>query len=146
MTEVSSDPKDEYKIVNDNLHWYSNVRLAQLTLFFAILAVLSGRVFGADAEKLSPAFILSMKVGGLLATALFWYLEHRADQFWSHFMKRGVQLEAILNYKQFMDRPKARPRTTTAIKWFFFVIALFWLATIFLGPQFSAPIKVSPAT
>ncbi len=138
MTEVLGDPKDEYKVVNDNLHWYSNVRLAQLTLFFAVLAVLTGKVFGVEAEKAAPAFVTSMKVGGLLFSLVFLYLEHRADKFWSHFMGRAVELESILQYKQYTTRPKAKFRTTWAIKLLFLAITLFWLASLCFGPHFAA--------
>ncbi len=145
MTDALGDPKDEYKVVSDNLRWYSNVRLAQLTLFFAVLAVLTGKAFGSEAEKLAPAFILAMKLLGLFFSVVFLFLEHRADKFWSHFMKRAVELESILGYEQYTTRPKAKFRTTWPIKFLFLAITLFWLATICLNQRFQPSPKVGSA-
>jgi hypothetical protein len=95
---------DEYKIVSDNLRWYSNMRFAQLTLFVAITATLANWVFS---DKLSTLALLALflKATGIIVSALFWYLEMRADDYWSHFMRRAVELEKRLNFKQYTDRP-----------------------------------------
>ena len=36
---------EEYKIISENLRWYSNMRFAQLTLFVAITAALANWLF-----------------------------------------------------------------------------------------------------
>jgi hypothetical protein len=42
---AKGDPENEYKIASENIHWYSNIRFAQLTLFFALTAALASRIF-----------------------------------------------------------------------------------------------------
>jgi hypothetical protein len=125
------NPLEEYKIISDNLRWYSNMRFAQLTLFVAITAAILNGIYN---DKISNAAVLviALKVGGILASAMFWYLEMRADDYWSYFMKRGVELEKDLKFRQYTDRPIRKLRTTAAIRFFITAIGVFWTVFLFL--------------
>lgn len=129
---AKSNPLEEYKIASDNLRWYSNMRFAQLTLYLAVIAAISNAIIS---ERISAVTIPSivLKVGGFLASILFWYLEMRADEYWSHFMNRAETLEKILGFKQYANRPKRKLRTTYAIRSFITAIGIFWLASLFLN-------------
>lgn len=123
------EPIEEYKIASENLRWYSNIRFAQLTLFFAITALIANIVLVN--QTLSPMSGNLIKTAGVFACALFFYLESRADTYWSHFMKRAVQLEKILGYKQYTERPVRKLRTTYAIRAFIVLVAVFWIIIIY---------------
>ncbi len=123
------EPIEEYKIASENLRWYSNIRFAQLTLFFAITALIANNVLVN--QTLSSMFGNLIKMAGVFACALFFYLELRADNYWSHFIKRAVELEQTLGYKLYKERPIRKLRTTHAIRAFIFLIAIFWIITIF---------------
>lgn len=127
----SGDPKDEHHSLGDNIRWYSNIRFAQLTLFVAFNAVLINRLFSADAN-ISGNYALTMKVAGVLSALVFGYMEFRADEHWSHFVKRAEDLEAELGSLQYTDRPKRRLRTTHVLPLFFAAVFCFWLLTIFV--------------
>ena len=123
-----ADPLEEYKIASGNLHWYSNIRFAQLTLFFAITALIAHTVF--ENSSLPENVDSLMKLTGIGSCLLFIYLEGRADNYWSHFMERSVELEKSLGFKQYSARPVRKLRTTHAIRFFIFLIAFFWLSLI----------------
>jgi hypothetical protein len=125
-----SEPIEEYKIASENLRWYSNIRFAQLTLFFAITALIANNVLVN--QTLSPIFGNLIKMAGVFACVLFFYLELRADNYWSHFMKRAVELEQALGHKQYTERPIRKIRTTHAIRTFIFLVAVFWIITLFV--------------
>ena len=129
---AKTDALEEYKIVSENLKWYSNMRFAQLTLFIAITAAIAN---GISNERLSSLmlFNIALKIGGILVSCVFWYLEMRADDYWSHFMKRAVALESELKFKQYTERPKRKLRTTVTIRLFITAISLFWLAALILN-------------
>ncbi len=123
-------PIEEYRIAGENARWYSNIRFAQLTLFLAITAAIFNRAFGA--APLPGIILASLKAGGIAAAIAFWYLEKRADDYWRHFIHRAEALEKLLKYRQYMDRPPQRPRTTSVIRAFIALVGAFWLLALVL--------------
>jgi hypothetical protein len=125
------NPEIEYKIASENIRWYSNIRFAQLTLFFALTAGLYSATFSSSAT-ISHFIIAGFKAGGFLSALAFAYLEKRADDYWLHFMDRACFLEKELGYKQYSSRPARSFPTSTVIMIMYAVVGLFWLATILL--------------
>jgi hypothetical protein len=120
------------ELLSDNLRWYSNIRFAQLTLYLAITAAIYN---GLVTDNLSILIVhsIALKIGGIFSSALFWYLEMRADEYWSHFMKRAVVLEKELKFKQYTERPQRRFRTTVAIRLFIAGVGIIWIVSLFLN-------------
>jgi hypothetical protein len=126
---AKGDPENEYKIASENMRWYSNIRFAQLTLFFALTAGFYNEVFSFNTKV--PDFILfSLKIGGILSSFAFAYLEKRADDYWLNYIKRACVLEKVLGYKQYSSRPDRAFATSTVILILYGLVALFWLLTL----------------
>jgi hypothetical protein len=127
MVEVSAQllaPLDEYKSVNENMRHYSNMRFAQLTLYFGLSAALLTVVL---AEKAKP-YTQSMAVGAVITTAVFWLLERRAADYWHHFCRRASELEDVLSMKQWRTRPARRVFSATrAVEFLLLVAGAYWI-------------------
>jgi hypothetical protein len=124
------EPGDEYKDVSDNIRLFQNIRFAQLTVFIAVSATLIGVVFSSP-SAISPPLMLLLKLGGLLVTVLFWVLMERTMLYWRHFVSRAAELEELLGYKQYSTAPQAGLITgTNAIRGFFIVVCLLWIALL----------------
>ena len=132
---ANGNPENEYKIASENMRWYSNIRFAQLTLFFVLTAGLYNEVFSSKTAM--PIFILvSLKIGGILSALAFAYLEKRADDYWLHYITRASNLEKKLGYRQYSTRPDRSFSTSTVILILYGAIVLFWLATLVFAQQF----------
>lgn len=120
---------DEYRLVSDNIRWYSSIRFAQLTLFSAVTAA---AITATYSTGLNIPLVLSvfLRIGAALVSVAFWYLEVRADAYWVHFMTRAEALERTLGFRQYSRRPKRKLRTTLVIRTLIIGVALFWLATL----------------
>jgi len=117
----------EYQDVSENLRHYSNMRFAQMTLFLAITAGL-GSVIIHDLKTPSQWLRTIGGVGGAVAAVIFWVLEERAADYWHHFRRRAVQLEKILGYAQYRERPaRSYVTATNAVRVFYAIILLFWV-------------------
>lgn len=125
---AKGNPVDEYKIVGDNLRWYSNIRFAQLTLFLAINAAIFHQVFSVS--SLTGILSVLLSAGGIVTAAVFWYLEKRADDYWLHFMRRAEKLEKALKFRQYTDRPMSKLRTTQVIRLFILLVGVFWVIAL----------------
>lgn len=128
----AGDPKEEYKDLSDNMRHYANMRFAQLTIFVALTGGLIIVLFSKDAPD-SPLAKAILKVAGIFIAAMFWIMEERAADYWHHFRKRAVELEDLLGYRQYKDRPTRRLLTATdasraiyAGAIVFWIIALIW--------------------
>jgi hypothetical protein len=126
---AKAKPEEEYKIVSDNIRWYSNIRFAQLTLFFALTAGLYNSIIPPN-PTLPNLLSIILKVGGILSTFAFAYLEWRADAYWLHFMNRACSLEKKLGFRQYTDRPSRAFPTSTIIMMMYAAVAIFWVFTI----------------
>jgi hypothetical protein len=129
MTEGLSN-LDEYKSASENIRWYSNMRFAQMTVFMAVTAAILSKVFSLGTGL--PAFVgPALKIGGILSALIFGYMEIRADDYWSHYMKRAVELEDGLGFKQYSTRPIRKLRTTLTVRIFYLAIIVFWTLSLF---------------
>jgi len=131
---AKGDPIHEYKSASDNMRWYSNIRFAQITLFFALTAFLYSEVFSSN-NTLPPFMLVGLKVVGIASALAFAYMERRADDYWLHFMARACTLEKQLDYKQYTTRPARAFATSTIILMLYGVMCLFWIAALVLGLQ-----------
>jgi len=104
--EGSSDSTiDEYKDLSENMRDYGNKRFALMTLFVALTAGLLSAIFTQD-PPLSSQVKSALKVVGFVTSIVFWIMEERAADYWHHFRRRAVELEEVLGYKQYQERPK----------------------------------------
>jgi len=109
---ANGNSNDEYKDLSDNMRHYANMRFAQLTLYFAVTAALITVVFTLD-PALPGDLRLLLKFIGVLSAAAFGVMEERAADYWHYFRRRAEQIEIVLGYKQYTDRPVARVFTST---------------------------------
>jgi hypothetical protein len=130
---ANGSPQDEYIHASENIRHYQNTRFTLLTVFIAISAGLLSVL--SNAHSTSPGYLpLILKIAGLATTLLFWILQERTMLYWYHFVERAAELESVLGYKLYSSRPKAGIVTSSiAIRLFFLVIALFWVATMISG-------------
>ncbi len=126
-----AEPLDEYKIAAENMRWYSNIRFAQLTLFVALTTLILTRLY-AGSPPLPSVIAIALKILGGVSSAVFAYMEIRADEYWSHYMRRAVELEKSLGYGQYTSRPQRRLRTTHVLRILFLSVFLFWGIALFL--------------
>jgi hypothetical protein len=76
---------------------------------------------------------LVLKIGGLLATLLFWVHQERTMAYWNHFVQRAADLEKELGFKQYSTRPRAGILSSfKAMRLLFIVLALFWIVALVL--------------
>jgi hypothetical protein len=128
MSEADNEHlRTEYEQVNENLRHYSNMRFAQMTLFAAITAGLWSATHGL---KTSPQWLgaIIIGIGGVITVAIFWVMEERAADYWHHFKERAIQLESMLGYTQYKERPKRDyVSATNAVRAFYAAVMLIWI-------------------
>ena len=96
----------EYEQLCENMRHYSNMRFAQLTLYFALTGGLIAFLHGPDAPTNIRTRVFFLFVGAVSAGA-FAVMEDRATAYWHHFRQRAVDLEKVLGFSQFSTRPTA---------------------------------------
>lgn len=99
----TSDPKDEYKDLSDNMRHYGNMRFVQLTLFIALTAGLLKAIFTFD-PALASLVKFVLKIGGVITAVVFLIMEERAADYWHHFRRRAVELEKQIGFQQYSTR------------------------------------------
>ena len=109
---MNGDLIEEYKDLSNNMRHYANMRFAQLTLYFALTAGLVTVLFTVS-PPLSDNLRLVLKIVGVLASAAFGVMEERAADYWHRFCHRVVDIEKLLGYKQYTDRPTAKVFSAT---------------------------------
>jgi hypothetical protein len=119
--------KAEYLDLSNNMRFYANLRFAQLTLLFAVTAVLLSKVFeSTSTDSTEIAFVI--KIGGLIITILFIVIEKRGTKYYFCYRERAEELEKVLGYSQYTDAPKrgmfTASRATVGIM---YVIIGLWL-------------------
>lgn len=131
---AQGNPQDEYTHASENIRHYQTTRFPLLTVFIAISAGILTVLSATYAT--SPGYLtLILKLAGLATTFLFWTLQERTMVYWYHFVRRAAELESSLGYRLYSSRPKAGVfASTIALRLFFLVIALFWIAAIIWVP------------
>ena len=129
-----ASPKDEYLDASNNARLFQTLRFAELTIFAALTAGLLNALF-VRAVPL-PAYAGGMiKIAGLFIAVLFLVLQERTMLYWYHFINRAAELEKELGFKQCSTRPHAGVGSgTNAMRFFFAVIIIMWIASFFLYP------------
>lgn len=126
----AGDPKEEYKDLSDNMRHYANMRFAQLTIFVALTGGLIMVVFSKDVPD-SPLAKVVLKLTGIFIAVMFWIMEERAADYWHHFRKRAVELEDLLGYRQYKDRPTGKFLTATnASRAIYAGVIVFWITAL----------------
>ena len=127
--------KNEYAEVNQNLRHYSGLRFAIFSVFFAVMAGTAGLSFSSG--QFTPFAATAAKVGGLIATLVFWNFEERTLRLLTHFGKVAAELERSLGYTQLSTRPPAKfPVLDSGIitRLFFLILTAFWVYTLIANP------------
>jgi hypothetical protein len=126
------DAKVEYIDISTNLRHWNTLRFAELTIFIAITGAMMNIAFGRS-TPLTLIFGLVLKTAGFLIALLFWILQERTMTWWYTFVQRAAKLEEILEFEQYRGRPQGHKITgRVAIRIFFFIIMIFWIASIFI--------------
>lgn len=127
-------PQDEYSHASENIRHYQTTRFTLLTVFIAISAGIL-TVLSATATTSPGILPLLLKLAGLATTFLFWILQERTMLYWRHFVRRAAELEGSLGYQLYRSRPKPGILSSTnAIRVFFLILALFWVAALVWVP------------
>lgn len=128
------EPLPEYLDATNNIRHYQTTRFAMLTIFIALVAGLINIQFGGS-EPLPFISSLILKLAGLAITLLYFILHERTMLYWRHFVKRASELEQELGYRHYSSRPPAGIFSgTNAVRMFFIVLMLYWIAALIWLP------------
>ena len=117
---------EEYKECNSNLRHYSNMRFAELTLFFAINAGLLS-VLSDNQSSLDQLIEFLLRVLGILISILFAVMNDRRVALWVSLKERAVEIENQLELEQYQKRPKAKFLSNRNMaKAIYYLFILFW--------------------
>jgi len=123
---------EKYKEVSSNRRHYSGLRFALLPFYFAI----QGWIIQAAFDKAHLPLIIYALIG-ILSTYVFWTIEERILEYYSHLEEVGASIEKQLemDVKMFVTWPKSKFQSNTrlSIKTTYFICALFWFATLCYG-------------
>jgi len=118
----------EYEDVSNNLRQYTGMRFAQMTLFVAITGGLVSML--KDGSPFSWLWVI-IGVFGVISGGIFWVLEERSVDYWHHFMRRALELEKELGYRQYTGRPKRDyVSATNATRLLHAILIVFWIGLI----------------
>lgn len=129
------NPKDEYLDASSNQRQFQSIRFAQLTVYLALTGFLLNLLFGNATEQMTPLVRILLEIGGLITTLLFWIHQERTMAYWNHFVRRAAELEVILGFKQYSNRPNAGLFSSfKAMRLFFIILTIFWASSFFWLP------------
>lgn len=133
---TQGDPKDEYMDVGQNMRQFGNIRFAQMTLFGGLTAGILAGLFRSG-SALSDTARISLKIGGVAITFVFWVMDQRAMVYWNHFRQRAIELERILGFQQYTKAPARRSLSATnAIRILYLLIFVFWMVALIWHSEF----------
>ena len=104
---AENNTTEEYKQLNENMRHYGNMRFAQLTLYFAITAGLGTALLMVN-PPLNYRVRFGLKIAGIVSSIAFGVMEERAADYWHHFRRRASEIEELLGYEQYANRPAAK--------------------------------------
>ena len=135
--ENQSNAKDEYLDASDNMRQFGNVCFSQITLFIAITAgIIIAGLFQSDLV-LSDIARITLKIGGVIVTFIFWALDQREMIYWNHYRQRAIELEKSLGFQQYTEAPATSVfSATNAIRMLYLSILVFWIMTLLWHSQF----------
>lgn len=122
--------RDEYLDASTNARHWSTLRMAQLTIFIALSGGLLNLLFGHGGD-MHPFAAVALRIAGLAVTALYALLQERTMLYWYAAVTRAEALEPQLGFRQYSGRPPSGAFSSrNAMRAFFLVMALFWVATL----------------
>jgi hypothetical protein len=134
----------EYIEAGEYLRHYANLQFAVLTVYLAINAGLIVFIFGTEVSLPSEALVLRFpsitlreiaKMGGLLASYIFWSIEDRSLSFNAHMHRRAVELENKLEFNLYRKGPRPRKPflgASLAMRILYLLITAFWVYSFFI--------------
>jgi hypothetical protein len=134
----------EYSEACTNMRFYGNLQFAVLTVFLALLVGIVAFSFGLVinvpvSETITSSIPASLntlsKIGGIVATFIFWTLEERLISYWYHNKRRAIELEKELGYNLHLRRPKPLLgflNTTFAMRLLYLCVGIFWVYALFI--------------
>jgi hypothetical protein len=126
---------EEYKDISENLRHYANMRFKQLTLFSVLTGVILGALTKGDWGGCGSVMIL--KIIGICIVITFGIMEERAADYWHAFVRRAVEIEKEIGYRQYSGRPGGRFITATnATRFLYIVTFIFWIVSFIPGMGF----------
>ncbi|WP_027726318.1 hypothetical protein [Tuberibacillus calidus] len=120
---------EKYKEVSNNRRHYSSLRFALLPFYFAI----QGWIIQAAFDKSHLPLAIYALIG-ILSTYVFWTIEERILEYYTHLEKVAANIEKQLeiDVKMFVTWPKSTFRSNTrwSIRTTYFVCMTFWVVTL----------------
>jgi hypothetical protein len=130
---------EEYREVGENMRYWGNMRFVSMTVFIAIMAGLITALFqwGRAAGGTVTTAQISIRLGGVLVTLLFWVMDERFLTHFIHFLRRGVALEKELGFQQYSTSPPRGIFTArNAGRLLYLMFLSFWIITLIWYSQF----------
>lgn len=118
---------DEYREANANMRHFSNMRVAILTICFAI----NGILFKSTLEQTSRLITYGFALLGICTAFYFLLFDTRITKFYLFYRGRAIELEWLLGmnlHKRYW--PRHRINVTNATKVLYWTIALIWVVLI----------------
>lgn len=124
--------RHEYTEVVQTIRSYSNLRFANISIFFLVMGGVGFVAFGKGQFDAQTAIMA--RTSGFPVIAFFWWYVERMDQLFTQLLKVAIELERLLGYAQFTSRPARPPylpdfRVMGRI--FFLLLTLFWAYAVF---------------
>lgn len=131
--KINKHLKCEYTQVCENMRHYGNMRFAQLTLHFALMAGLFTAVFlrDRDAPPIPCVVRLLLEFAGVAGSLAFLVMEYRAADYWKSLKDRAKKIETELNYRQHLDGPSPTQASASRSTEFMIVVSAgFWMIVL----------------
>ena len=122
--------RDEYTRMVELVRHYVTLQFAELSVFIAIMSAAVAFLFGPNAPK--EPMLSVIKAGVALIALCLWIVQESNSYQMSRFLRRAVELEAVLGYKGFSTFPGMPEYRLAPGKWAFralyFFMFCFWVA------------------
>lgn len=127
------DPQKEYEDISINLRHCGTLQFSQLTVFMLINVAMVNLMFSSNNSI--PCFAkIALKVMSLMLSALFLVMTSRINAHWAAYSKRAIELETILDYKQYTIRPPSKLFSNrNAVVGVYLLSAALWILSIVLN-------------
>ncbi|MGB5101204.1 MAG: hypothetical protein WBN94_11485 [Methanothrix sp.] len=129
---IIGNPQKEYEDVSNNLRHYGNLQFSQLTVFVVINIAMINLAFGDT--KSTQSLKVALAIIGLSLSILFLVMTTRITAHWSTYSKRAIELEKVLGYKQYTNRPQSKLFSNrNAVAGVYLLLAALWTLSIILN-------------
>jgi hypothetical protein len=130
---MSNQHLEEYKIANENIRHYSNLKLAEVTIFVAISGGFFSAAFNTDLGK-QYCWRIIIEISALIYSLSFLAILASTQYAIFHFLKRAAELETELNFHLLRKFPGAPKFCYRPSSWASFLIhisvVLFWFGLL----------------